>query len=95
MMQRLINAKTKADLISSAMLQNLETYCSMDYWPSHITLSKLKTKGFNTKDSNSKKFRLKDLMSAKIKTFVLSRPESIESKKISCLNKKKKYFKKK
>ena len=94
-MQRAVNAEAKAGLKSSAMVQDLDTYCFKGHRFFHATLAKIQIQGFNIKESKPKKSRLKKLKPAKGKTPTLSCFKSIKLGKTFCIDKKRKYLKKK
>ena len=93
MVQKTINTKAKACLKSSIMVWDAESYCSRGHCPSQNTSTKVQTQDSTAKKSKPKEFRPKDLKPADGKTLALLRTN--KSRKTSCQDKKKEYFKKK
>ena len=61
MVQRAVNAETKASLRSSIIARDLNAYCPKGHCLSHNTSSKVQTHGSNHKNSpRSKKSKSKD-----------------------------------
>ena len=93
MVQRAVNAKAKAGLRSSIMVQNADFRCPRGHRPSQNTSAKVQTQDSIAKKSRPKESRPKDLKPANEKT-----PAPLytnKSGKTSCQDKKKEYFKKK
>ena len=88
MVQRAVNPEAKAGLRSSTIVRDLDTRCPRGHRPSHATLVKVQTQGFNTKEFKSKDFKPKKSKSAKDKILALLRSKSTESEKTSHTNKK-------
>ena len=63
--QSAVNAKAKAGLRSSTMVQDLDACCPRGHCPSHNTFSKMQTQGSSHKNSpRSEKSKNKDLKSS-------------------------------
>ena len=81
MVQKTINAKVKAGLKSSAIVQDSDIRCPRDHHLSNSTASKVQTKQTTVKESRSKEFRLKEAKSVKEKTSALLQTNVAESSK--------------
>ena len=78
MVQRAINAKTKAGLRSSAMVRDLDIRCSRGYRPSNSTASKVQTQGTSAKEPRPEEFRTKEAQLAEGKTPAPPRTNAAE-----------------
>ena len=95
MVQRAVNAKYKAVLKSSTRVRDSDACCAWGHRPSHITLVKIQTQGFNIKESKPEESRLKKLKPAKDKSPVLPRSKITKPGETSHPDKRKRYFRKK
>ena len=96
MVQRAVNAEAKEGLRSSTMVRKSDIRCPRNNRPFHNTSSKVQTQGSSHKDSpRTKKSRPKKAKQANDKAPVLPRSESTEAKKISHINKRREFLKKK
>ena len=71
MVQRAVNAKAKANLRSSIMVQDADFRCPKGYRLSQNISTKVQTQGLITKESKPKEFRSKDLKPINRKTPAL------------------------
>ena len=94
-MQKAVNVQAKAGLKSSDIVQDSDICCPKGHRPSNSITSKVQTQVTTGKISKLEKSRLKESKLAEVKNPVALRSKSTEPRKISCIDKKKKYFKKK
>ena len=71
MMQRAINAKTKASLKSNIMIQNSDICCPRDYYLFNNISIKVQTHRITIKDPSSKKHKTKKIKPAYIDAIEL------------------------
>ena len=93
MVQKMINVKTRASLRSNIIVWDADSCCLRSHCLFQNTFAKIQTQDSTAKKSKPEEFRLKDSKLANEKTS--TPPRIYKSGKISCQNKKKKYFKKK
>ena len=93
MMQRAVNAETKAGLKSSIMVRDADFHCPRGHCPSQNTSTKVQTQGSTVKKSKSEVSRPKNLKPADEKTPVP--PRTNKPGKIFHQDKKKEYLKNK
>ena len=93
--QKAVNIKAKAGLRSKTMVQDLDICCAKDHRFSNSTVLKVQTQGTTGKECKPKKFRPKELKSAKSKNPALPCSKSTELGKTSHIYKKSEYLKKK
>ena len=69
MVQKVVNAETKADLKSRIMIRNADSCCPRGYCPSQNIFIKVQTQGSIAKEFKPKESRPKDLKPANGKTL--------------------------
>ena len=87
--QRAVNAETKAGLRSSIMVWNADSHCPRSYCPSQNTSAKVQIQGLIAKESKPKEFRPKKKKPANDKSSDL--PCFNEAIKLNHQEKKKEY----
>ena len=60
MMQKTVNAESKAGLKSSTMVRDSDIHCPRGHRPSNSTASKVQTQGTTTKNSHPEELKVKE-----------------------------------
>ena len=95
MVQRAVNAETKAGLRSSTMVRELDARCPKSHRPSHNTFSNVQTQRTTVKEPHTEQSRPKQAKQANGKAPVPPRSEFTEAGKTSRTDKRREYLEKK